>query len=234
MELIYYVLLLKELVFQDSPIYSNKHLILLSCCLNQTCNYVDIVTWPTVTLVSFLGPVLLRGMLAVLTKDFRVPPGFGIVRVFSTFKSRSSIWGKTIFNCHFITEILETDVFRTFPQWCWEQDASWMVEVKGGNERALCCGSWMPRVAAAKRSNSLVSDYSSAPRRNGALHCLLPDLVHLGMSLPAVSMECSFCCWERVLLWLSSECRVRGPFVSPREGTVYMPLCLILQWCARG
>ena len=79
----------------------------------------------------------------------------------------------------------------------------------------------MPRAAAAKRSKSLVSDYSSAPRPNGVLHCLLPDLRYLG-DVTASSVSGVFILLlERALLSLSfSVRRVWGPPVSQRVGTV--------------
>lgn len=50
------------------------------------------------------------------------------------------------------------------------------------------------------------------------------------MSRPAVFLEYSFCCCECALLSLSfSVCRVWGPPLSLRVGTVYTLLCSVLQ-----
>ena len=196
---------------------------------------MNIVKWTVFIIESALGLVLLKGILGVLPKDLWVPPGVRRVRVFSTIQSISFLWGKTIFNCHFIRGIHETDVFRTFLLLVLGAGCSLNGWSKSGNERTLCCCSWMPRAAAAKRSKSLVSGYSSAPRPNGVLHCLLPDLRYLG-DVTASSVSGVFILLlERALLSLSfSVCRVWGPPVSLRVGTVYRLLCLILQWCAGG
>lgn len=142
---------------------------------------MNVVTWAIVTLVSFLGLDLLIGIWAVLPEDLEVPPGIQFiprVTVFLTFKSICFIWGKTIFNCHFIIGILETDVLRTFL--LVELGAGCFLNNwnESGNERALCCLSWMPRVPAAKRSLPLVSGYSS-PRQNGIMCGQFPDPMYL-------------------------------------------------------
>ena len=105
-----------------------------------------------------------------------------------------------------------------------------MAEVKVGMKEPFAAAHECPRAAAAERSESLVSDYSSAPRQNGVLHCLLPDLRYLdGVTASSVSgvfiLLLSMC----VVIAFFFVCRVWGPPMSLRVGTVYMLLCSVLQ-----